>query len=97
MKIKNMRTDATEGWPAAFCNCDGCRAARRLGGRPERTLVFEDALHAARTAKAAGFLVCGVYDPSAAEDQAELRALSDWYLPRLDDPEFLSRLQQTED
>ena len=72
-------------------------AARRLGGRPERTLVFEDALHAARTAKAAGFLVCGVYDPSAAEDQAELRALSDWYLPRLDDPEFLSRLQQTED
>ena len=41
--------------------------------------------------------MCGVYDPSAAEDQAELRALSDWYLPRLDDPEFLSRLQQTED
>ena len=40
-------------------------AARSLGSAPERTVVFEDALHAARSAKRAGFLVAGVYDPSA--------------------------------
>lgn len=67
-------------------------AARRLGSDPARTLVFEDALHAARTARAAGFLTAGVYDPSAQEDQAALRALCDFYLPRLDDPSFLARL-----
>lgn len=59
-------------------------AARRLGGDPAHMVVFEDALHAARTAKAAGFLVAGVYDASAAADQAALRDLCDWYLPSLD-------------
>lgn len=59
-------------------------AARRLGRDPARTVVFEDALHAARTAHDAGFLVCGVYDASAEEDQAELRALADWYVRELD-------------
>ena len=59
-------------------------AARSLGSAPERTVVFEDALHAARSAKRAGFLVAGVYDPSAEEDQEALRCLCDWYLPRLD-------------
>ena len=67
-------------------------AARALGASPERTLVFEDALHAARTAKAAGFLVAGVYDPSAEGDQDALRTLCDWYLPRLDAPSFLAEL-----
>ncbi len=64
-------------------------AARRLHSAPERTLVFEDALHAARAAKEAGFRVAAVYDPSAEGDQAALRALCDWYLPRLDDEVFL--------
>jgi len=68
-------------------------AARRLGAPPERTLVFEDALHAARAAKQAGFLVAGVYDSSASGDQEALRALCDWYLPRLDDPAFFSLLR----
>lgn len=67
-------------------------AARSLGSPPDRTLVFEDALHAARTAKEAGFLVAGVYDSSAEEDQEALKALCDWYLPRLDDPRFLAAL-----
>ena len=53
-------------------------AARSLGSAPERTVVFEDALHAARSAKRAGFLVAGVYDPSAEEDQEALRCLCDW-------------------
>lgn len=67
-------------------------AARRLGSTPERTLVFEDALHAARTAQRAGFQVAGVYDPSAGQDRAALEQVCRWYLPRLDDREFLSAL-----
>ena len=67
-------------------------AARSLGSAPARTLVFEDALHAARTAKEAGFLVAGVYDPSSQADQEALRAVCDWYLPRLDDAAFLAQL-----
>lgn len=68
-------------------------AARRLGSAPERTLVFEDALHAAQCAKQTGFLVVGVYDPSAEEDQEALKQLCDWYLPRLDDKDFLHQLE----
>ena len=67
-------------------------AARRLGSAPERTLVFEDALHAAQTAKTAGFLTAGVYDPSAESDQETLKQICSWYLPRLDDPDFLNAL-----
>lgn len=55
-------------------------AARRLGTDPARTVVFEDALHAAQTAHDGGFPVCGVYDASAEADQAALRALADWYV-----------------
>ena len=68
-------------------------AARSLGSAPEHTIVFEDALHAARTAKEAGFLVAGVYDPSAEGDQEALREICDWYLPRLDDVNFLTELE----
>ena len=68
-------------------------AARSLGSAPEHTIVFEDALHAARTAKEAGFLVAGVYDPSAEGDQEALREVCDWYLSRLDDPGFLELLK----
>ena len=49
------------------------------------TVVFEDALHAARTAYEAGFRVCGVWDVSAEEDQAALKALADWYVRDLGD------------
>ena len=69
-------------------------AARRLGTPIESTLVFEDALHAARTASAAGFVTVGVYDPSAPEDQDALQALCHRYLARLDDPAFLCALRQ---
>ena len=68
-------------------------AARSLGSDPKHTIVFEDALHAARTAREAGFLVAGVYDPSAEADQSALHSLCHWYLPRLDDPAFLAALE----
>lgn len=56
------------------------KAMRRLCSNKKDTVIFEDALHAARTAKAAGFRVCGVYDPSAECDQEELRRISDYYV-----------------
>ena len=52
MKLTYLGTAAAEGWPAAFCNCDGCRAARRLGGRNIRTrsqALVDDALLLERT------------------------------------------------
>ena len=44
------------------------------------TVVFEDAIHAIRTAKAAGFRVCAIYDPSAEDEQSEIQALADVYI-----------------
>ncbi len=55
------------------------RAMRRLRSNKKDTVIFEDALHAIRTAKAAGFRVAAVYDPSAEEDQEEIRSLADYY------------------
>ena len=52
-------------------------AARRLGAAPEETAVYEDALYAAQTAKAAGFYVAGVFDRSAESVWDELRSLAD--------------------
>ena len=69
-------------------------AARRLGSAPERTLVFEDALHAAQTAKRAGFPVAVVYDLSAEADRAAMERVCDWYLPRLDGEALWNVLQQ---
>ena len=55
------------------------RAMRRLRSNKKDTVVFEDALHAVQTAKAAGFRVAAVYDPSEPE-QEEVRRLSDYYI-----------------
>ena len=56
------------------------RCLTRLQSHKRDTVVFEDAVHAIRTAKAAGFRVCAIYDPSAESDQEEIRALSDYYI-----------------
>lgn len=56
------------------------RCLRRLRSTKKDTVIFEDALHAIQTAKAAGFRVCGVYDPSAEADQEEIKSLSDYYI-----------------
>ena len=71
------------------------QAAERMGTAPEQTLVFEDALHAAQTAKKAGFVVVGVFDPSSAADEQKMRAVCDFYLPSLDDPVFLNHIKST--
>ena len=36
MRLTFLGTAASEGYPAAFCDCANCRAARRLGGRSSR-------------------------------------------------------------
>ena len=56
------------------------RCLHRLRSTKKDTVIFEDALHAIRTAKAAGFRVCGVYDPSAEDDQEASKSLSDYYI-----------------
>ena len=52
--------------------------AEKLGSSPAETIVFEDALYAADTAKRAGFSVAAVYDPSE-KNQDALRETADWY------------------
>lgn len=54
-------------------------ALAHLGTPKAETLVFEDAYHAAATAKRDGFPVAAVYDPSE-DQQAALRALADCYI-----------------
>jgi HAD superfamily hydrolase (TIGR01509 family) len=54
-------------------------ALGRLGTEKRLTPVFEDALHAAKTAKNAGFPVVAAYDDSFADCESELRSISDLY------------------
>lgn len=61
------------------------RCLRRLRSNKKDTVVFEDALHAIQTAKAAGFRVAAVYDPSAEADQEEIRRISDYYIRSFDE------------
>lgn len=48
MKLTYFGTAAAEGWPALFCRCEACAAARKLGGKNIRTrsqsLVNDDLL-----------------------------------------------------
>lgn len=61
-------------------------AARRLGGTPENTVIFEDILVAAQTAKKAGFSLGVIYDVNSDAEQPQLKALADCYITRWDDP-----------
>lgn len=68
-------------------------AARRLGGTPENTAIFEDILVAARTAKKAGFSLCVMYDVNSDAEQPQLKALADCYITRWDDPALAAWLE----
>lgn len=61
--------------PGIFLEC-----ARRFGAAPHQVTVFEDALHAALSAKAAGMSVIGVYDESSAEVESLMRETCDRYI-----------------
>lgn len=56
-----------------------CEALSFLGTKKDETLVFEDAYHAAKTAKGAGFYVAAVYD-SREKAPEKMKAVSDIYL-----------------
>ena len=56
------------------------KALEVLGTDKNETLIFEDALHAIETAKKAGFKVVGVFDQSSVNEQAKIKAISDYYI-----------------
>lgn len=61
------------------------KALETLGTGLEDTYVFEDALYAIRTAKAAGFHIAGVYDAASAADENHIRELADRYMHTLEE------------
>lgn len=71
-------------------------ALAHLGTTRADTLVFEDGLHALRTAKGDGFRVVAVRDGSEPA-QAEARALAEIYLPGFDGAEAARLLDTKED
>ena len=56
------------------------KAMEHFGADRSSAVVFEDAIHAIQTAKADGFAVAAVFD-SSEKRQAEIRDLSDCYIP----------------
>ena len=52
----------------------------RLGVAPDRCWVFEDALYAMRSAKAAGLRVCAIEDDTALSDREEIIKCADVYI-----------------
>lgn len=56
------------------------KAANNLGLDVSETIVFEDQLYAATTAKNAGFTVVAIHDEQSAKDEAALRAVADDYI-----------------
>lgn len=63
-------------------------AALQMDTDPSETWVFEDAYHAIRTAKAAGFKTAAVYDKSNDKDLANIWNTADIYLPEFTDFEL---------
>lgn len=67
------------------------QALERVGGDRSNVVVFEDALHAAQTAKRDGFLVAAVCD-SHEKRQGELKALADIYMTDFSDFDLFWKL-----
>ena len=59
-------------------------AAQRMGLEPGDIFVFEDVIHAVRSAGSAGFVTVGVYDEASASDNEAMRAESSIYLHSLE-------------
>ena len=58
-------------------------SAERMGRAPEDVFVFEDVIHAIRSAGSAGFVTVGVYDEASDADNEAMRAESSIYLHSL--------------
>ena len=59
-------------------------AAERMGLAPEDIFVFEDVIHAVRSANSAGFVTVGVYDAASGADNEAMRAECGIYLHTLE-------------
>jgi len=59
--------------------------AERVGVKIEDITFFDDNIIALKTAKKAGCCTVGVFDPSSAEDENAIRALTDQYVYSLGD------------
>ena len=55
-------------------------AAERLGVRMNEILFVDDNYNAARTAKAAGMRVAGIYDETSAEYDEQINSVADYYV-----------------
>ena len=73
--IDHDETEYTKNDPEFFVNL-----AKRLGLKPERCMVFEDALYAMKSAKAAGMLVCAIEDGSQEADRDAIKEIADIYI-----------------
>lgn len=62
------------------------KAMMHFGADRSTTIVFEDAIHAVKTAKADGFMVAAVFDDSE-KRQSEIRILSDCYISDFENTE----------
>lgn len=60
-------------------------AAEKMGVSVEDTVFLDDNLNACKTALAAGMRVYGVYDPSSADMEQEMRNVTHRYLRRMDE------------
>ena len=60
-------------------------AAKKLGTKPEETLVFEDVAHAVRAASQANFPVVAIYDDNSAAEKEAMKAMSTLYLETYSD------------
>lgn len=63
-------------------------AALQMDTDPADTWVFEDAYHAIRTAKKAGFKTVGIYDKASDRNLAQIWNTADIYLPEFKDFEL---------
>ena len=60
-------------------------AAQALGVATSEYIFVDDNLGAVRTAKGAGVVTYGIYDPSSEEYETEIRKCTDAYLRTLTD------------
>jgi len=64
------------------------KALEMLNTSKYETIVFEDSLHAIKSAKSAGFFIAAVYDKSSEEDKEEIKSMADIYLNSFEDWEM---------
>ena len=70
------------------------QALKHLGTKKAETVVFEDVLHALKTAKDDGFTVAAVYDEHE-QRQEEMKMISDYYITDFDSFCFKTKMKTT--